>query len=101
MQDMEFTIEDGKLFMLQTRNGKRTPEAAVRIAVDQRNEGLPVAKALINISAPEKLESLLLPVFDPESEKTAVKAGRLLSKKGVGCGGCATGKIVFTPEDAK
>ena len=101
MQDLEFTIERGKLWMLQTRTGKRTGFAAVRIAVDMVEEKLISRnQALLRIE-PEQLNHLLQPVFDHAEEKKAAKEGRVLAK-GLPAGpGAATGKVVFNAEDAE
>jgi len=101
MQDLEFTIERGKLWILQTRIGKRTGFAAVRIAVDMVEEGLiRKEEALLRIE-PEQLNHLLQPVFDHAAEKKAVKEGRVLTK-GLPAGpGAATGRVVFNAEDAE
>ena len=95
MQDMEFTIENGKLFMLQTRNGKRTAQAALKVAVDMVNEGmLTKEEALLKVE-PKQLDQLLHPNFDAESLKSAtVIATGLAASPGAG-----TGKIYFTAED--
>ena len=95
MQDMEFTIEDGKLFMLQTRNGKRTATAALKIAVDMVEEGM-IAKeeALLKVD-PKQLDQLLHPMFDDESLKKAECVAEGLAASP----GAATGKIAFTAED--
>ncbi len=95
MQDMEFTIEEGKLFILQTRNGKRTGNAAVKIAVDQVKEGM-IGKeeALLRVE-PKQLDSLLHPMFDQES----LKNGKVIAKGLAASPGAATGKIYFTKED--
>jgi pyruvate,orthophosphate dikinase len=97
MQDMEFTIERGKLYMLQTRNGKRTPQAALKIAVDTVNEGMCTKEeALLKID-PKSLDSLLHPQFDPVSlKKASVVATGLAASPGAACGA-----IYFTAEDAK
>ena len=100
MQDFEFTIEHGRLFMLQTRNGKRTGLAAIRIAVDMADEGLitPV-EALMRIE-PEQLNQLLRPIFSPGDKQRAVDEGRVLAK-GLPAGpGAATGRVVFNAPDA-
>src|SRR6266404_3016448 len=100
MQDIEFTIENGKLWMLQTRSGKRTGFAAVRIAVDMVEERI-ISKreALLRIE-PDQLNQLLRPVFDQSAKEKAQKEGRLLGK-GLPAGpGAATGRIVFLAEDA-
>ena len=95
MQDMEFTIENGKLFMLQTRNGKRTAAAAVKIAVDLYNEGmLTKEEALLKVE-PKQLDALLHPAFDPE----ALKNGVVVAKGLAASPGAATGKLYFTAED--
>ncbi len=96
MQDMEFTIEKGTLFMLQTRNGKRTASAALRIAVDLVNEGkLSKEEALLKIE-PKALDALLHPTFDPKALKNANPIARGLAASP----GAACGKIYFTAEDA-
>ena len=96
MQDMEFTIEDKKLYMLQTRNGKRTAAAAIKIACDLIDEGMiSEEEALMQIDA-KSLDMLLHPTFDPDALKKAVPVG-----KGIAASpGAAAGKIVFTAEDA-
>ncbi|MDR1590267.1 MAG: pyruvate, phosphate dikinase [Oscillospiraceae bacterium] len=97
MQDMEFTIEDGKLFMLQTRNGKRTAAAALKIACDLVDEGaLTESEALLMIDA-KSLDALLHPQFDPEALKKASPIGSALAASP----GAAAGRVVFTAEDAK
>ena len=95
MQDMEFTIENGKLFMLQTRNGKRTASAALKIAVDLVNEGM-ISKeeALLKVE-PKQLDQLLHPNFDAD----ALKAAKPIAKGLAASPGAATGKIYFTAED--
>ena len=95
MQDMEFTIENGKLFMLQTRNGKRTAQAALKIAVDLVNEGM-ISKeeALLKVE-PKQLDQLLHPNFDADS----LKAAKVVAKGLAASPGAATGKIYFTAED--
>ncbi len=97
MQDMEFTIENGKLFMLQTRNGKRTADAALRIAVELVEEGM-ISKeeALLKVE-PKALDQLLHPNFDLES----LKNGEVIAKGLAASPGAATGKIYFTAEDVK
>lgn len=95
MQDMEFTIEDGKLFMLQTRNGKRTAQAALKIAVDLVSEGmLTKEEALLKVE-PKQLDQLLHPNFDADS----LKAATVIAKGLAASPGAATGKIYFTAED--
>ncbi len=97
MQDMEFTIEKGKLFMLQTRNGKRTATAALQIAVDLVNEGMISKKDAVMKIEPKSLDALLHPTFDKDSLKNAeVIATGLPASPGAGCG-----QIVFTAERAK
>ena len=97
MQDMEFTIQQGQLFMLQTRNGKRTAAAALKVAVDMVKEGLISKKeALLRVS-PESLDQFLHPTFDPKAEKAA----KVLTKGLPASPGSATGKVVFFAEDAE
>jgi len=96
MQDMEFTIERGKLFMLQTRNGKRTAKAAIKIAVDLVNEGMCTKEEAILKVDPKQLDSLLHPNFDPK----ALKAATPIAKGLPASPGAATGKIYFTADDA-
>ncbi|MBY0405066.1 MAG: pyruvate, phosphate dikinase, partial [Cyanobacteria bacterium] len=101
IQDMEFTIEKGRLFMLQTRNGKRTAQAAVKIAVDLANEGLiSQDEALLQIDA-NQLPQLLLRSFDPASKAEARNANRLLAVGLNASPGAATGIIVFDPDEAE
>jgi pyruvate, orthophosphate dikinase len=94
MQDMEFTIENGKLFMLQTRNGKRTAQAALKIAVDLVNEGMVNKEEAILKVDPKQLDQLLHPMFDLES----LKNGKVIAKGLAASPGAATGKIYFTAE---
>ena len=97
MQDMEFTIEEGKLFFLQTRNGKRTANAALRIAVEMVDEGLITTdEALLRVE-PKQLDQLLHPAFD----QAALKAAKALGKGLPASPGAAAGKIYFTAEEAK
>ena len=97
MQDMEFTVEHGKLFMLQTRNGKRTAKAALKIACDLVAEGMIDEKKAVSMIDPRNLDTLLHPQFDAKALKAAVPAG-----KGLGPSpGAACGKVVFTAEDAE
>ena len=97
MQDMEFTVENGKLYMLQTRNGKRTATAALKIACDLVDEGqITEQQAVLMIDA-RNLDSLLHPQFDPEALKNASPVGTALPASP----GAACGRIVFTAEDAK
>jgi pyruvate,orthophosphate dikinase len=103
VQDIEFTVQKGKLWMLQTRNGKRTGFAAVRIAVDMVHEGLITKEEALSTSRipPDDLNQLLQPIFDPEAKRQAIKEGRLLAK-GINAGpGAATGRIKFHAEDAE
>ncbi len=102
MQDIEFTIQQNKLWMLQTRNGKRTGFAAVRIAVDMVDEGLINKEEALSAKRipPDDLNQLLQPIFDPEAKRVAIHEGKLLTK-GIKAGpGAATGKIKFFAEDA-
>ncbi|HVJ81074.1 MAG TPA: PEP/pyruvate-binding domain-containing protein, partial [Planctomycetia bacterium] len=99
MQDIEFTIQRGKVWMLQTRNAKRTGFAAVRVAVDLVDEGLITKDQAISGKRipPDDLNQLLQPVFDADAKKKAVSEGTILTK-GINAGpGAATGKIVFSP----
>ena len=97
MQDMEFTIEDGKLYMLQTRNGKRTAAAALKIAVDLVDEGMIDEREAVLRVEPKQLDSLLHPQFDAEALKKAEVIGKGLAASP----GAACGQVVFTAEDAK
>ena len=97
MQDMEFTIEDGKLYMLQTRNGKRTAAAALKVAVDLVDEGMIDEKEAVCRVEPKQLDSLLHPTFDPEALKKAAVIGKGLAASP----GAACGRVVFTAEEAK
>ncbi len=97
MQDMEFTVEHGKLYMLQTRNGKRTAQAAMKIACDLVDEGMRTPEEAVVMIEPRNLDTLLHPQFDPAALKAAHAIG-----KGLGASpGAACGKIVFSAEDAK
>ena len=96
MQDMEFTIERGKLFMLQTRNGKRTAAAALKIAVDLVNEGMITKEEALMKVDPKQLDALLHPQFEPK----ALKAAKVIAKGLPASPGAATGKVYFTAEDA-
>jgi len=101
MQDIEFTVQKGKLYMLQTRSGKRTGFAAVRIAVDMVDEGLITKEEALSRVEPDALNQLLQPIFDPEAKRRAIAEGRLLAK-GINAGpGAATGKIVMHASDAE
>ena len=97
MQDMEFTVEHGKLFMLQTRNGKRTAQAALKIACDLVDEGMRTPEEAVAMIDPRNLDTLLHPQFDAKALKAATPIG-----KGLGASpGAACGKIVFTADDAE
>ncbi len=97
MQDMEFTVEEGKLYMLQTRNGKRTAKAALKIACDLVDENMIDEKQAVAMIDPRNLDTLLHPQFDAKALKAATPAG-----KGLGASpGAACGKVVFTAEDAE
>ena len=97
MQDMEFTVEHGKLFMLQTRNGKRTAQAALKIACDLVDEGMRTEEEAVAMIDPRNLDTLLHPQFD----KDAVARANIIGKALGAAPGAACGKIVFTAEDAK
>ena len=97
MQDMEFTVEHGKLYMLQTRNGKRTAQAALKIACDLVDEGMRTEEEAVLMIDPRNLDTLLHPKFDAKALKSATPVG-----KGLGASpGAACGKIVFTADDAE
>jgi pyruvate,orthophosphate dikinase len=97
MQDLEFTIQEGKLYLLQTRNGKRTGNAAVNIAVDLVNEGMRTKEEALIMVSPDQLDQLLHPMIDPAFEKELVSIAHGLNASP----GAAAGKIVFTAEDAE
>ena len=97
MQDMEFTIEGGKLFMLQTRNGKRTAQAALKIACDMVDEGLINEEEALLMVEPQQLDALLHPMFDPEALKKATAITSALPASP----GAGSGQIVFTADEAK
>ena len=97
MQDMEFTVEHGKLYMLQTRNGKRTAQASIKIACDLVDEGMRTEKEAVAMIDPRNLDTLLHPTFDPKALKEAKPIGKALGASP----GAACGKIVFTAEDAE
>ena len=97
MQDMEFTVENGKLYMLQTRNGKRTAAAALKIACDLVDEGMISEKEAVLMIDPRNLDTLLHPQFDP----TALKKAQPVATALAASPGAACGRIVFTAEDAK
>jgi pyruvate,orthophosphate dikinase len=103
VQDIEFTVQKGKLWMLQTRNGKRTGFAAVRFAVDMVREGLITKEEALSAGRipPDDLNQLLQPIFDPNAKRQAINEGRLLAK-GINAGpGAATGRIKFHAEEAE
>ncbi len=97
MQDMEFTIENGKLFMLQTRNGKRTAQAALKVACDMVDEGLITTDEALMMVEPQQLDSLLHPMFDPDALAAATPITSALPASP----GAGSGKVVFTAEEAK
>ena len=97
MQDMEFTVEHGKLFMLQTRNGKRTAQAALKIACDLVDEGMITDEEAVLMIDPRNLDTLLHPQFDAKALKAATPVGKALPASP----GAACGKIVFSADDAK
>ena len=97
MQDMEFTVEHGKLYMLQTRNGKRTAKAALKIACDLVDEGMRTEQEAVAMIDPRNLDTLLHPQFDAK----AIKAAKPIAKALAASPGAACGKIVFSAEDAK
>jgi pyruvate,orthophosphate dikinase len=100
MQDVEFTIQNKKLWMLQTRNGKRTAMAAIKIAYDMVKEGFIKPKEALMRIEPDQLNQLLRPVFNLDEKAKALKEGKLLAK-GLNAGpGAATGKVYFNAEDA-
>ena len=97
MQDMEFTVEHGKLYMLQTRNGKRTAQASLKIACDLVDEGMRTEEEAVAMIDPRNLDTLLHPQFDPKALKEAKPIGKALGASP----GAACGRVVFTAEDAK
>ena len=97
MQDMEFTVEHGKLYMLQTRNGKRTAQAALKIACDLVDEGMRTEEEAVEMIDPRNLDTLLHPQFDAAALKSAEPMGKALGASP----GAACGKVVFTADDAK
>ncbi len=99
MQDMEFTIQDRRLFMLQTRNGKRTAAAALKVAVDMVNEGLVTEDQALMMVEPKQLDDLLHPTFDPKALKE--KQGDIFTKGLAASPGAGSGAVVFTAEEAK
>lgn len=101
MQDIEFTVEQGKLFLLQTRNGKRTAAAAVKVAVDMAKDGIISEKDALSRVEPHQLNQLLLPSFDPQDKQKAKAEGRLLATGLNASPGAAIGEIVFDPNEAE
>jgi pyruvate, orthophosphate dikinase len=101
MQDLEFTVEHGRLYMLQTRSGKRTAQAAVKVAVDMVREGLISEQEAVSRVEPSQVYQLLLPRFSEEEKKKAEQAGRLLAKGLNASPGAATGKAVFDADRAE
>ena len=101
MQDVEFTIERGKLWMLQTRNGKRTAASAIKIAVDMANEGLIDKQEAVMRVTPDNVNSLLHPQFDPAAKKAAAKEGKLLGKGVNASPGAAVGRAYFDADLAE
>ncbi len=100
MQDLEFTVMSGKLYMLQTRTGKRTGMAAVKIALDMLDEGLVDEKGAVLRVLPDQLNQLLRPIFDPKEKQVAMDKGKVIAK-GLNAGpGAASGRVVFTADDA-
>lgn len=101
IQDLEFTIQNGRLWILQTRSGKRTGFAAIKIAIDMVREGLISKEEAIGRIEPEQLNQFLRPVFDAEEKHRSIQEGRLLAR-GINAGpGAATGKVVFNAVDAE
>jgi pyruvate,orthophosphate dikinase len=101
MQDIEFTIQNGRLWILQTRNGKRTAFAAFKIAVDMVKEGLITKEEALMRVEPDQLNQILRPIFDPKEKEKALKEGRMIAK-GLNAGpGAATGRVVFNADDAE
>src|SRR4030067_15627 len=101
MQDVEFTIERGKLGMLQTRSGKRTAKAAVKIAVDMANEGLITKQEAILRVTPDNVDTLLHPQFDEKAKKSAAEEGRLYATGVNASPGAAVGKVYFDADTAE
>jgi pyruvate, orthophosphate dikinase len=100
MQDMEFTVEEGKLYMLQTRTGKRTPAAAFRLAVDMANEKLIMKEEAVERIKPEDIERLFYPVIDSKVDRKSL-AGKILTTGINAVPGAAVGKVVFSAQDAE
>jgi pyruvate,orthophosphate dikinase len=101
MQDIEFTIQEGKLWMLQTRNGKRTGFAAVRIAVDLVEEGLIEPREAVRRVEPIHIQQLLAPVFDAKQKKLAIEAGRNVAKGINASPGAACGRVALSANRAE
>lgn len=101
MQDLEFTIENGKLWMLQTRDGKRTARAAIKIAVDMANEGLITREEAVLRVTPEQVDTLLHPQFDPNAKKAAAAEGKRLTKAVNASPGAAVGVVAFDADLAE
>ena len=101
MQDVEFTIERGKLWMLQTRNGKRSAASAIKIAVDMANEGLITRREAVSRVTPDQVDSLLHPQFDPVAMKAATKEGKFLAKGVNASPGAAVGQAYFDADLAE
>ncbi len=101
MQDIEFTIEQGKLYLLQTRSGKRTAAAAVKVAVDMANENIISKEEAVLRVEPTQLNQLLLPSFDPNDKEKAKKEGRLLATGLNASPGAAIGQIIFSPDESE
>ncbi|MDQ3856261.1 MAG: pyruvate, phosphate dikinase, partial [Chloroflexota bacterium] len=101
VQDMEFTVEHGKLYMQQTRSGKRTERAAVKIAVDMVREGILTPEQAVGRVPANEISQLLMPQFDPSAEREARDSGRLLASGLNASPGAATGKAIFTADRAK
>lgn len=101
MQDIEFTIQQGELFLLQTRNGKRTAAAAIKVAVDMAGEGVITKQTALTRVEPSQLNQLLLPSFNQQSKDAARKEGRLLATGLNASPGAAIGQIVFDPDEAE
>jgi len=101
MEDLEFTIQQSKLWMLQTRTGKRTAQAAIKIAVDMVDEGLIDKKTAISRILPEQLDMLLHPAFEPKALAEARDTGKVLAKGLAASPGAAVGRVVFSAEEAE
>ncbi|MBK7841612.1 MAG: pyruvate, phosphate dikinase [Candidatus Obscuribacter sp.] len=100
-QDIEFTVESGKLYILQTRSGKRTAEAAVRMAVEMLDEGILTREEALMRIDPQQLNQMLLPSFDPAQKEQAVKDGKVLAVGLNASPGAAIGHVVFDPDEAE